>query len=69
MAEKVFAKDPEEKLTPEELAKEWKCSIRFLDEARKKLGLPYHPLSPSGRMIRFKRGEIERWLEQRKKVL
>lgn len=55
--------DNEEILTEEELAKEWKCSKRFIQDARANLGLPYFK---AGRLIRLKRSEVSFWLEQRK---
>lgn len=55
----------DEILTSEELAAEWKCSKRFLEEARAKYGLPFFKI---GRLVRYRRSMITPWFEKRLQV-
>lgn len=56
-------REHDEILTQDELAKEWKVSKRFIQDARSNLGLPWFKV---GRVVRIKRSEAMFWLEQRK---
>lgn len=53
----------DEILSEKELASIWKTSKRFIEEARRKYGLPYFKI---GRLVRMRKSECEQWMEERR---
>jgi len=63
MAEVIKDMVKKEWLTPDELVKEYGISIHAQNRMRMKRKIPY---SKIGKHVRYKRSEIEKWLEEHK---
>jgi len=63
MAEAIKEMVKKEWLTPEELQEEYGISIHAQNRMRMERRIPY---SKVGKFIRYKRSEIEKWLEDHK---
>ena len=63
MAEAIKDMVKKEWLTPEELQEEYGISIHAQNRMRMERRIPY---SKVGKFIRYKRSEIEKWLEDHK---
>ena len=63
MAETIKEMVKKEWLTPEELKEEYGISIHAQNRMRMERRIPY---SKVGKFIRYKRSEIEKWLEDHK---
>ncbi|ROR39066.1 helix-turn-helix domain-containing protein [Caminibacter pacificus] len=63
MAEAIKGMVKKEWLTPEELQEEYGISIHAQNRMRMERRIPY---SKVGKFIRYKRSEIEKWLEDHK---
>ena len=63
MAEAIKEMVKKEWLTPEELQEEYGISIHAQNRMRMERRIPY---SKIGKFVRYKRSEIEKWLEDHK---
>jgi len=63
MAEAIREMVKKEWLTPEELQEEYGISIHAQNRMRMERRIPY---SKIGKFVRYKRSEIEKWLEDHK---